>query len=130
MALLVFPILLLTTIQTNFVKSSFSRNGYHQVSSCPTTKSEWEARSLMLNCNSTNQYHCSPFNTSQLYEFCYQRKVFKVYKEHCLGIAENGNLNLDTCKFFVRGCPTEDYYSNESFKCMYLYVYVEQLKIS
>lgn len=103
-------------IQNVLVKSNFSKNGYHLVSSCPNTKTEWEARSRWLKCNITNQYHCSPFNTSQLYEFCYERKVLKVLKGHCLGIAENGNLNLDTCKFFFRGCPTEDYYSNELYK--------------
>lgn len=50
------------------------------VSSCPNTKTDWEARSLELKCNSTNQYHCNQFNTSQLYEFCYKRDAFKVHK--------------------------------------------------
>lgn len=43
--------------------------------------------------------------------------------DYCFGIVENGNLNFDMCKFFVCGCLIEDYYSNELYKCMYLYFY-------
>lgn len=38
---------------------------------------------------------------------------------HCLALTENGILNQDECHYFSKGCPSGDYYSNESYKCMY-----------
>lgn len=61
-------------------------------------------------------YHCSPYKASQLYEFCYEHKVFEVKKGHCLALTENGILNQDECRYFSQGCPSDDYYSNESYK--------------
>lgn len=116
MLLSVFGVLLITTIQTVGLKTNFSRSGYHQVVSCPRNVFEWEASSQRLNCTNAKMYHCNPYKASQLYEFCYEHEVFKVKKGHCLALTENGILNQDECHYFSKGCPSGDYYSNESYK--------------
>lgn len=54
------------------LKSIFS----DPVTSCPKNEKEWNDSSLLLKCNDTHSYHCSPYLTNdkvyQLYEFCYR----------------------------------------------------------
>lgn len=58
------------------LKSIFSELGYNPVTSCPKNEKEWNDSSLLLKCNDTHKYHCSPYLTNykvyQLYEFCYR----------------------------------------------------------
>lgn len=116
MLLSVFGVLLITIIQTVGAKTNFSMNGYYPVVSCPRNAFEWEASSQRLNCTNAHMYHCNQYKAIQLYEFCYGNDVFEVKKGHCLALTENGILNEDGCHYFSQGCPSDYYYSNESYK--------------
>lgn len=116
MLLSVFGVLLITIIQTVGVKTNFSMSGFYPVVSCPRNAFDWEASSQRLNCTKAHMYHCNPYEAIQLYEFCYEKDVFKVKKGHCLALTEHGILNQDGCHYFSQGCPSDDYYSNESYK--------------
>lgn len=61
---------------SSVLKSNFSELGYNPVTSCPKNEKEWTDSSVLLKCNDTHTYHCSPHlnidNVYQLYEFCYR----------------------------------------------------------
>lgn len=55
-------------------------SGFYPVVSCPRNAVEWEASSQRLNCTKAHMYYCNPYEAIQLYEFCYEKDVFKVKK--------------------------------------------------
>lgn len=111
------PFKLIVLIFIPFTEAEVKKSGYYPVSACPKDANEWEASSRRLMCNNTHSYHCAPYHDrSQFYEFCYEMAVLEVKKGHCLGVAESGILNFDSCHFFSQGCPNEDYQSNEMYK--------------
>lgn len=109
-----FQTLLIVIIQNVELKSIFS----DPVTSCPKNEKEWNDSSLLLKCNDTHSYHCSPYLTNhtvyQLYEFCY--RSINVSKDNCLVLRGDGHLNEYDCRNFLSGCPSVDYNSNKIHK--------------
>lgn len=71
----------ITFVNVFHCKSNFTKSGYFPIPVCPKTTQEWQASSQRLNCNDTHKYHCAPYyDLSELYEFCYERRLLKVKK--------------------------------------------------
>lgn len=85
---------------------------------CPRDKTEWNKRSVSLNCTKQNGYMCLPNeNFTYLLEFCYVLPSILIEKGLCLFLFKHHSIvDAFDCQHFTEGCPKFNYRSNEVYK--------------
>uniref|UniRef100_A0A8W8M656 Novel STAND NTPase 3 domain-containing protein n=1 Tax=Magallana gigas TaxID=29159 RepID=A0A8W8M656_MAGGI len=84
---------------------------------CPRNESEWNNRSLALNCNNTNGYTCLPNEKlTELVEFCYTVPWIWIEEGFCLYLKTKVSyVDAYNCSHFIDGCHNTSYQSRRIF---------------
>ncbi|XP_061190276.1 uncharacterized protein LOC133198150 [Saccostrea echinata] len=88
---------------------------------CPTTIDSRNSAADRLKCpldqNKNPSYFCVPNQEkTTLLEFCYDEFLGLVQNGFCLHLSTSGYLNQEECHFFIDGCPTSYYLSNNIYQ--------------
>lgn len=87
---------------------------------CPRNKTQWNKRSVALNCTESNGYVCIPNeHFTELLEFCYFASKMLIVKGLCMFLYKHPSIvDAYSCRSFVEGCPKSNYKFYEVHKCM------------
>ncbi|XP_052692497.1 uncharacterized protein LOC128170765 [Crassostrea angulata] len=88
---------------------------------CPRNQTEWNERSVALNCTDKNGYLCLPNeNITELLEFCYEGPFIWIEENICLFLRKGlSALFSYSCIGFQFGCPNSSFPSHELYKNPY-----------
>lgn len=90
----------------------------YSTSFCPRSKTEWENRSIAINCTARNGYMCMPNeNLTELLEFCYTEPRLWILKGYCFYLAKRvSKVNTYDCSHFSYGCHNYSYLSTRIYE--------------
>lgn len=90
-------------------------NGYefpvYTTKLCPRNKTQWNERSVALNCTESHGYVCIPNeHFTDLLEFCYFDSKMLIVKGLCMFLYKHPSaVDAYSCQSFVEGCPSSNY---------------------
>lgn len=90
-------------------------NGYefpvYTTKLCPRNKTQWNERSVALNCTESHGYVCIPNeHFTDLLEFCYFASKMLIVKGLCMFLYKHPSVvDAYSCQSFVEGCPSSNY---------------------